>query len=246
MPPDHPGGPERYTTVLPSDVFIIGDSMYLHLMRGPIYDTHHTDLWRSTDDGETWEYLCEWDRGLYEGQFQQKTYAVADDGFCYVLSSELNRRQVSGLLLHRVGHDQVGDPAAYEPWGVRRRQLGLGQSADRRRQAPYLGRDLPARDGRRVRLHLAGHGAGAAEPAGDQGQVFPLPTSDLFTTPEQTLIVNGPPDQQGGLLVTSPYGGFIIPGSTLDNFHIAVSQWYDDKNYRVMQYRGSVDAPAGC
>jgi hypothetical protein len=44
-------------------------------------------------------------------------------------------------------------------------------------------------------------------------------------------------------VVTAPYGGFVVPGSTLDDLHLTVSQWYDNddntagEQYRVMQYR---------
>ena len=67
--------------------------------------------------------------------------------------------------------------------------------------------------------------------------VFPLPTSDLTRTLEQTMIVNGPAQAQVANVVTAPYGGFVVPGSTFGNFHIIVSQWYDPTNYRFMQYR---------
>ena len=68
-------------------------------------------------------------------------------------------------------------------------------------------------------------------------QIFATPTSDLFNTPEQTVIVPTTPGNESGNAVASPYGGFIVPGSTFDDFHMIVSQWYDSHNYRFMQYR---------
>jgi hypothetical protein len=56
VPEGHEGHPS-YTTALPSDIFRVGDTLYMHLMRGYIYDTHHSDFWKSTDDGENWTYL---------------------------------------------------------------------------------------------------------------------------------------------------------------------------------------------
>lgn len=61
------------TTAIPSDVFTVGGAMYMHLMRGVIYQSDHTDFWRSTDNGQSWQYLCQWPAGLYGGQFQQKS-----------------------------------------------------------------------------------------------------------------------------------------------------------------------------
>lgn len=70
-----------------------------------------------------------------------------------------------------------------------------------------------------------------------RAQIFASPTSNLFTTAEQAMIVPTVPGRETGNAVASPYGGFIVPGSGLDDLHIAVSQWYDNRNYRVMQYR---------
>lgn len=96
-------GKPRFTTALPSDVFRVGNTLYMHLMRGPIYDTHHTDFWRSRDNGVTWQYLRQWPRDLYDNQFQQKTYAAdTNDAYVYVMSTIFNRASPSGLLLFRV------------------------------------------------------------------------------------------------------------------------------------------------
>ena len=234
VPEGHDGG----TTAIPSDVFTIDGVMYLHLMRGVIFDTDHTDFWRSFDNGNTWEYLCQWPGDAHDGQFQQKTYAIADDGFCYVLSSRFNRAIPSGLLLHRVPQDQLGNPDAYQPWGWADGNWAWGNPPTTIRQPQNWGEIcFRALGGRYVFTWLN------ADDATIRAQVFPLPTSDLTVTPQQVMIVNGPKQQQVGNVVTAPYGGFVVPGSTLDDLHLTVSQWYDtDDNsageqYRVMQYR---------
>lgn len=63
------------------------------------------------------------------------------------------------------------------------------------------------------------------------------PTGNMFTTPEGVLILPARdiPSEVGNY-VASPYGGFIFPGSTVDRFDFAVSQWNGD-TYRVMQFR---------
>lgn len=228
VPEGHTGG----TTAIPSDIFTIGDTMYMHLMRGVIYQTHHSDFWRSTDGGENWEYLCQWPGDALGGQFQQKTYAVADDGWCYVLSTVFNRDVVSGLLLHRVRHEAVGDPAAYEPWGWDGASWGWGKPASTVSPARRWGEIcFRAMEGRYALTWLN------MDALGIRAQIFALPTSNLFTTPEQTIIHPTAPGMEGGNHVAHPYGGWIFPGSTFQDFHIAVSQWYDPQNYRVMQYR---------
>ncbi len=227
-----PEGHTNGTTAIPSDVFTIGDTMYMHLMRGVIYQTDHTDFWSSTDNGETWTYLCQFPGDQYGGQFQQKSYAVADDGYCYVLSSAFNRDVVSDLLLHRVPQDSLGDPAAYEPWGYAGGAWAWGNYPTSITASRKWGEIcFRAMEGQYAFTWLN------MDVLSIRAQVFPLPTSDLFTTPEQTMIVPTTPGDEGGNAVASPYGGFVFPGSTFADFDIAVSQWYDDTDYRVMQYR---------
>jgi hypothetical protein len=221
-----------YTTAIPSDVFTVGGTMYMHLMRGVIYQTDHSDFWRSTDNGETWEYLCLWPGDQYNGQFQQKTYAVADDGYCYVLSTVFNRDVVADLLLHRVPQNSLGTPAAYQPWGYANGNWGWGNSPTTITTSRKWGEIcFRALGGKYAFTWLN------MDPLGIHAQVFAAPTSNLFTTPEQPIILPTSPGNESGNLVASPYGGFIIPGSSFDNFHICVSQWFDNTDYRVMHYR---------
>ena len=228
VPEGHAGG----TTAIPSDVFTIGNTMYMHLMRGVIYQTDHSDFWRSTDNGETWQYLCQFPGNQYGGQFQQKTYAVADDGYCYVLSTAFNRDVVSGLLLHRVPQTQLGTPAAYQPWGYANGVWAWGNYPTSITGARRWGEICFRAMGGRYALTWLN-----MDVLSMRAQILPLPTSNLYTTPEQTMIVPTTPGNETGNAVASPYGGFVIPGSTFTDFHIAVSQWYDNQNYRVMQYR---------
>lgn len=232
VPEGHVPAPGGYTTALPSDVFTIGNTMYMHLMRGVIYRTHHSDFWRSRDNGNTWEYLCQWPGDQYGGQFQQKTYAVADDGYCYVLSTVFNRDIASGLLLHRVRQDQLGNPGAYQPWGYAGGVWAWGNYPTTVTNARRWGEICFRAMGGKYALTWLNMNVLSM-----RAQVFALPTANLFATPEQTIIVPTAPGHETGNAVASPYGGFIVPGSTFANFHIAVSQWYDNQNYRVMQYR---------
>lgn len=232
VPESHAGG----TTAIPSDVFTIGGTMYMHLMRGVIYRTDHSDFWSSTDNGETWTYLCQWPGNQYGGQFQQKTYAVADDGYCYVLSTVFNRDIASGLLLHRVPQNRLGVPSAYQPWGYANGVWNWGNApttiSPTRRWGEICFR---AMGGKYAFTWLNMQ----SNPIDIRAQIFPLPTSNLFTTAEQPMIYNDAATT--GNKVTAPYGGFIFPGSTFAKFDIAVSQWPggDPYNYHVMQYRVS-------
>lgn len=74
----------------------------------------------------------------------------------------------------------------------------------------------------------------------------------FFLITEQVMITNGFPSD-GRRIVTSPYGGYIFPGSTINNMHISVSQWQTSDPqappppvtyaYRAMQYRSVLVDP---
>lgn len=231
VPEGHaPVPPDKATTAIPSDAFTIGDTMYMHLMRGVIYDTHHTELWSSADNGNTWSKLCDWAPDLHRGNFQQKTYAVADDGFAYVLSGIFNRAPESELLLHRVPVEKLGDPAAYEPWGHDGTNWGWGIPPTTVAQPRKWGEIcFRAMGGKFAFSYFDDSAARIAL------QVLPTATGNLFTTPVQTLIEGSTVDE--GNRLRAPYGGWIVPGSTFEDFHVAVSQWiYPTPEYRVIQF----------
>src|SRR5699024_444136 len=71
------------STILPGDVLTIGDSMYLWMMVNHGFGTvASTEIWTSTDSGETWERTAEMFAGDHlDGLSQQCTWALnpADD-----------------------------------------------------------------------------------------------------------------------------------------------------------------------
>jgi hypothetical protein len=258
VPEPHDGNPP--TTALPSDVFRVGNTLYMHLMRGPFHKPHHTDFWRSWDNGATWEYLRQWPHDLYENQFQQKTYAAdTDDDYVYVMSTIFDREETSGLLLFRVLKSDLdktdadanasgfGAFYAYQGWGFANGRWAWGNQpttiTDRRLWGEICFR---AMDGKYALSWLQPNDN--PDLIDIRAQVFPLPTSDLFTTTEQTMVYNSEHNPSSDPRSVSPalYGGFIIPGSTFDNFNIAVSTWIQNgetgqkgewSNYTVSQWR---------
>lgn len=226
------------TTALPSDVFRVGDTLYMHLMRGRLHDTHHTDFWRSDDNGYTWKYLCQWPGNMLGGDFQQKTYAVADDGYAYVLSSRFNRTIASNLLLHRVRVDALGDPNAYEPWGWNGTDWSWGAPATSVGPRQCWGEIS-------WRAMSGGYGFSwfDAEPGSGytmKAARLALPTSNIFDAVGSARSLVSHDHQRADLTQPNPYGGFIVPGSTFDDFHVIVSQWSGEQQYWAYQYASSI------
>ena len=73
--------------------------------------------------------------------------------------------------------------------------------------------------------------------------VLDSPTVDLHTAPLATVLsgVDWTDEDHDGGRVAQLYGGYIVPGSTLADLHLVVSQWQTGEGwpYRAMQF--SVD-----
>jgi hypothetical protein len=80
-------------------------------------------------------------------------------------------------------------------------------------------------------------------------KVLNSPTDDFKAAPTTTVLRNtswpsprcSPRDGCTAGTLSQPYGGYIVPGSTLRNLHLVVSHWNttDGSNwpYRAIQYR---------
>lgn len=224
----------RVTTILPTDVITVDDRMYLHVMvcEG-LGNVHWTELHCSTDNGETWHPIgTSWPGDQHQGLFQMLTWERGGDGWIYVFSTGFQRDK--GLILQRVPEDLLAEPYAWEGWG-----FAEGTWAWGRPPTPVLTGAYGELCLRRVedRWLLAFFNAG-----GYRIDVLSLdaPTADLYqarrATPLHGCSWDGEDHSHG--LVAQLYGGYIVPGSTLDDLHLVVSQWNTGTNwpYRAMQF----------
>jgi hypothetical protein len=233
---------QRVSTMLPTDVITVHDEMYLHVMvcEG-LGNVHWTELYRSADNGETWQSTgTRWPGDQHHGLFQMLTWERGDDGWIYVFSTGFQRDK--GLILQRVAEDRLTDPAAWQGWGFADGTWRWGRS-------PSL--VLPGAYGelclRRVedRWLLSFFEA-------DHYRIDILnlqtPTANLHEVCPRTL-VHGcawqAEDHAHGQ-VAQLYGGYIVPGSRLDDLHLVISQWNTSTNwpYRAMQFRAVRDDDA--
>ncbi|MEU6806839.1 DUF4185 domain-containing protein [Streptomyces neyagawaensis] len=65
------------------------------------------------------------------------------------------------------------------------------------------------------------------------------PTAVLRTAHRRTLLRGTSWGGEDDSHVAQLYGGYVIPGSTLDDLHLSVSQWNTEAGwpYRVMRFR---------
>lgn len=230
----------RISTILPADVITVGDTMYLHVManRG-LGNVLWSEILASTDNGETWTRTgCEWPGDHYQGLFQQLTWCLGDDGYVYAYTTGFQRN--AGLLLHRVPAESITDPRAWEPWGFADERWAWGNPPTITLPGA-LGelnlRRVPGPDGR---LHwlLTFFNAGDYR---IESLLLDAPNADLYRAPRATVLDGCPWDGEdhGCGRVAQLYGGYVVPGSTLSDLHLVVSQWNTEHNwpYRAMQFR---------
>lgn len=223
----------EFSTVLPSDVITVGGSMYLHVMVNKgLGNVVWTEIWRSDDSGASWTHTgAKFPADRDGGLFQCLTWGLGDDGWVYVYSTAFTRSRP--IILHRVPADRIADPAAYEPWGFRDGAWGWGNAPTPVLEGQFGELCLRPLDGKWILTWFN---------AGDyriDGIIMDTPTSDLYAARRETLIWGGAWGQEDDSHVAQLYGGYVIPGSTLDDLHLAVSQWNTDADwpYRVMQHR---------
>jgi hypothetical protein len=228
-PHDNP----TFSTVLPSDVITIGGTMYLHAMVNKgLGNVVWTEIWRSDDSGATWQHTgAKFPPDLHGGMFQLLTWGLGNDGYVYVYSTGFQRDKP--IILQRVRQDRLTDLGAYEGWGYRDGRWAWGNPP-----TPIL----EGAFGELCLRPLGGKWVLTWFDAGDyriDGMVMDYPTSNLYTAYRRTLIWGGQWGAEDDSHVAQLYGGYIIPGSTLNDLHLSVSQWNTAEGwpYRVMQFR---------
>ena len=238
----HGGRFRRVTTVLPTDVITIGEEMFLHVMVcRELGNVHWTEIHRSVDNGFSWRPTgVRWPGDHLDGLFQMLTWEHGGDGYVYAYSTGFQRAH--GLVLSRVPEDRILDRGAWQTWGFD------GTTWDWERPATV------ALTGRYGELGLRKLADGAwVLAAFDEGnyridvRVLDGPVADLYAARCATVLQGcawGDEDHAAGR-VAQLYGGYPLPGSTLADLHLVVSQWNTATNwpYRAMQFR--VDLSAG-
>ncbi|MET9609287.1 DUF4185 domain-containing protein [Streptomyces sp. NPDC006512] len=222
-----------FSTVLPSDVVLIGGALFLHVTvhRG-WGSVVWSEIWRSDDSGATWRHTgARFPGNAHGGLFQSLTWALGPDGYVYVCSTGFSR--TGPVLLHRVRADVLAEPDAYEGWGYRAGAWGWGNAPTPVLEGGFGELCLRLLDGYWVLVCFN------AADARIEALVMREPTAGPAGSYRHTLIRGAAWGQEDDTHVGQPYGGYVIPGSRLDDLHLTVSQWRTDRGwpYRVMQFR---------
>lgn len=232
------------STVLPSDVVVVGNTIYLHVMVNKGFgNVVWTEIWRSDDNGGSWTHTgAKFDGGICHGLAQLWTWDLAPDGYVYVMSTGFQRDKP--LILRRVPADKIAEPGAYEGWGWANGAWGWGNDPTPVLEKVTSGErfgEMSLRwiQGQWVLVNFDASSVGGYD---IDVRVFANITDNLYDAKKSTPIRGVAWGQEGDDAVAQLYGPSVVPGSTLDGgFHIFVSQWNtgapDGWPYRAMQFK---------
>jgi hypothetical protein len=105
--------------VIPSDVLVVGQTMYLHAIANRGFgNVIWTGIWASPDNGATWQEMgakATFPASMNNGYAQLWSWDYdPDDGWVYVVSTGFQRDK--GIILRRVLPDDIGDMTKYSGW----------------------------------------------------------------------------------------------------------------------------------
>ncbi|WP_326546188.1 DUF4185 domain-containing protein [Mycolicibacterium sp. ND9-15] len=235
------------STVIPSDLLTVGDSMYLHAIVNRGFGTVvWTEIWRSRDSGVSWTHLgrrAKFAAHLHRGHAQCWAWDYSpEDDWVYVAATGFQRDK--GIILMRVRPEHIGNRTRYLSWGFKSGRWSWGTSATPITPAGERWGELAFRRIGPGKWVLGGF---LASRYALGYRVVASPVANMHTTPIQTPIVGSAwnAEDHGDSRVAQLYGGYLLPGSRFDiagGVGLVVSQWNTATGwpYRAMQFKSAL------
>ncbi len=231
------------STVIPSDLLVIGQTMYLHaIVNRGFGNVIWTGIWSSADNGVTWQEMgpqATFPASMDNGYAQLWSWDYnPDDGWVYVVSTGFQRDL--GIILLWVHRGDRGDGPTSGGGGGHGNQWAWDN--------PPTPITPPAETWGELTLRRLDCGTWIL--GGFLSSQYALgyrtiasPTANLYEAAIQTPVVGATWDGQNlaNNQVAQLYGGYVLPGSTLDapgGVGVVVSQWDTATGwpYRAMQF----------
>ena len=220
------------STLIPSDVINIDGTLYLHgTFHAPFGDVVSSNVWKSDDGGTTWKQISSAPGNHMRGMTQLISWDKGPDGYIYATSTKFGRE--SPVYLWRFAPEDIGEPGNWDGYSPL-----TGKWT--KHAEPILKRDVRA--GEMCLRYIDGHWVLV---------MFNEESEDVEVRISETLgrnwddvrvakiAQNGSWDNnQTPLNWSQPYGGYIVPGSHLDDMDIVISQWNttDNSRYTATQF----------
>lgn len=216
---------DSMVTLLPSDVININGTLYLQAMWNQgLHNVLRTEIYKSTDNGRTWTSVAVTPHSYMGGKGDLITWDKGPDGYIYVMSSSFTR--TDPVYLSRFKPQDIGDRSKWElfnkfdgTWGDE------GWPVLNNVKAGEM--NLRFIDGHWVMVMFN------QETLSVEVRISENIDVDWEQVPVATVAQHGSwVFPQTPMNWSQPYGGYIVPGSTLDNMDIVISQWNTGNNSR--------------
>ncbi len=210
------------TDTLPSGTITLGDKTYM-MVTGTKDDLKPVASWLvevNGDPGKGWTMVPGSYRGAGEAPTQVSGYK-GSDGKVYIAADSFDRSR--GVTMYRADPDKVSDRGSWQPWNGKNwgnpREQATPVTTDRYGELSF--REI---DGKPV---LSGFNRDA-QGGRMEVRVGSNPTGIFGNVPTTIVAQNGDPGAPN--FMPQPYGGYIMPGSRLDDLKVFASQWNTGKD----------------
>lgn len=220
------------STLIPSDVINIDGTLYLHgTFHAPFGTVVSSNVWKSDDGGKTWEEISSVRGDHMGGVTQLISWDKGPDGYIYATTTKFGRD--SAVYLFRFKPEDIDNPGNWEGYSA--------SDDDWTNHAEAILQDN-VKAGEMCLRHIDGHWVLVMfneSTLSVEVRISETLERDWDDVPVATIARNGSWDnEQTPLNWSQPYGGYIVPGSHLDDMDIVISQWNttDNSRYTATQF----------
>ncbi|MEH0148021.1 DUF4185 domain-containing protein [Corynebacterium sp. Q4381] len=236
-------------TLIPSDIINIDGTLYLQAMwtRG-LHNVQYSQFWKSTDQGKTWQRAGHYYTGMKhktsrKGLDEMLSWEMGPDGYVYIVTTTFERDHAAPLYLFRAAPENITNRNAWE-------MVNLNDGTWVASDEPGTSILEKDRSGRPVQIgemnlrYVDGYWVLVAfneATLSVEVRISEEIATDWNQIPAVTIAKNGPwGNEQTPNNWSQPYGGYIVPGSSINDMDIVVSQWNTSTNNRYMSTQFSV------
>lgn len=225
-------------TLLPSDVINIDGTLYLHAMWNEgLGNVLREQIYKSTNNGQTWQSVQTIPSNYLGGMGELVSWEQGPDGYIYMVSTSFLRKD--DVYLTRFRPENIGNYKTWEHLSFDGTTPVWGSEYE-----PILGTNVRA--GEMNLRYIEGHWVLAMfneERLAIEVRISDNIERDWNEIKPADVVVHGKGgwrDPQTPDNFSQLYGGYIVPGSTIANMDLVVSQWNTSNNSRYMSTQFNV------